>query len=107
MPTLRSIPLLGLARGEGRLVVLLSQLWAGSFQPCPYPGSGEEGISLAVANPAPLVWPNHSPSLHKAAQKGVLHPLWLPRQVGLGGGAKLCLFPRLRLWLPPGLGLLP
>lgn len=105
MPTFPSIPPLGLARGKDRLVLLLPQLWAGSFQPCPYPGSGEEGTSLAVANPAPLVWLNPSPSLHKAAQKGVLHPLWLPRQVGLGGGAKLCLFPR--LWLPPGLGPLP
>lgn len=107
MRALPSIPLLGLTRGEERPVLLLPQLWAASFQPCRCPGSSEEGTSLAVASPALLVRLNLSPSLHKAAQKGVLHPLWLPRQVGLGGGAKLCLFPRLRLWLPPGLGPLP
>lgn len=31
----------------------------------------------------------------------------LPGQVGLGGGAKHCLFPRLGFCLPQGLGLLP
>lgn len=100
MPTLPSIPPLGLTHGEERLVLLLPQLWAASFQSCPCLGSSEEGASLAVASLALLVRLNLSPSLRKAARKGVLHPLWLPRQVGLGGGAKLCLFPRLRLCFP-------
>lgn len=107
MPILPSIPLLGLTRGEDKPVLLLTQLRAAGFQPCPCPGSSKEGASLAVAIPALLVWLNLSPSIRKAAQKAVLHQLWLPGQVGLGGGAKLCLFPRLRLRFPPGLGPLP
>jgi len=74
------------------------------FPALPLWGSSEEGASLDVASPALLVRLNLSPSLCKAPWKGVLHPLWLPRQVGLDGGAKLCLSPRLRLWLPQGLG---
>lgn len=77
------------------------------FQPCPAPGSCREGSGQAVASPALLVLLNLPPALRQGASKGALHPLWLPGQVGLGGGAKLCLFPRLRLRLPPGWGPLP
>lgn len=104
MPTLPSIPPLGLTGGEETLVQLLPQLWAARFQPCPCPGSSEEGTSLAVASLALLVQLNLLTIRAQSHPKGSFAPAVAAQAGGAGWRSKALPFSQAQALASPRLG---